>query len=230
MVLKILLINILLCCQLSSVVAQTSEGIPFARWYGSVQYGRQNYQIFTPHNLEPWLTNQRRPQLSVGYQLNPRWAIQASWSPAYYSSSDSLVGTNSKGQPTSESSWGKQNTQALSLVARYTFKKLPFPKIQVELFAGPMLFFYHNWGNTIRTENKEIIYQRSSNVRETTLYMLAGPGISYSFGRHFQATADFIFNKSFRGTLTQYNVSTTGNSLGINHSYSIGLRYRFLYK
>lgn len=228
--LRVLLLFSLLLCSLRVTAQVDTTTVSFPRWYGSIQYGRQNYQLLRPAPMEPWRTNQRRIQFSLGYQASPQWALQVGWGPARYDMSDTGIGTNMLGQPTSEIGWGKDRSHTFSTIARYTPAKRLFSKFQWELLAGTVLLWNRNWGETTRTENGEIVFQRQTDTRFTNVYALAGPAVSYPFGRHFQTTAELTFNKSFKGTLEQYNVSTTGNRLGISRSFILGVRYRFLYK
>ncbi|MFD2787510.1 outer membrane beta-barrel protein [Hymenobacter rubripertinctus] len=215
----------LLCCSLlglpATLLAQEIAPAPFARWYGSVQYGRQTYQLFNPPKLEPWLTNARRTQLSTGYQLNPSWAFQVGWG---YSGNKFITdnfGTNTSGQPVTEQGWTKDRSHAFSAVARYTFLRFPLQKFQLEWIAGPVLLRRRNWGEFTRTENGVVTEKRLNDNRATDWYVVAGPGLSYALGRHFQATSELLFNRNLR--TTKYEIKTF-RSLGI------GLRYRFGYK
>lgn len=210
--------------------AQAQDTPPLPRWYGSLQYGRQNYQLFYPYKTEPFRTNQRRLQLSLGYQFTPRWAIQAGWGPANGRFDYIAIGTNELSQPVTESSWTKNRSSVFSTLGRYTFPYEVLKHLQFEVFAGPVVMTDRNWGEGTRTENGQVTRQHKSDVRSTNVYALLGAGAFYSFGRHFQATADLTFNKNFKRTLDAYNVYTTGNRAGISRSVSLGVRYRFMYR
>ncbi|WP_426489602.1 outer membrane beta-barrel protein [Hymenobacter sp. 102] len=219
-----------LLCWLFPAVLHAQDTSSFPRWYGSLQYGRQNYQLFRPNNPEPWRTNQRRPQLALGYQFTPRWAVQAGWGPARYSGTNSAIGTNELGQPLTENSWGEDRSNVFSVSGRYTLPREVLKHLQFEIVGGPIVLTDHNWGETTHTENGQVTLYHKSDIRSVNVYALLGAGAVYSFGRHFQATADLTFNKNFKRTLDAYNVYTTGNRAGISRSVSLGVRYRFLYR
>lgn len=213
-----------------SGTAQAQDTPSFPRWYGSLQYGRQNYQLFYPRKAEPFRTNERRPQFALGYQFTPKWSTQLGWSPGYGEYNGSEVGTNELGQPVSAINWSKNRSNVFVGLVRYTFAHEVFRNLRPEVFIGPTVLFDRNWGEGTRTENGQVVLQQKSDVRSTNVYALLGAAAVYSFGRHFQATADLTFNKNFKRTLDAYDVNTTGNRAGISRSVSLGVRYRFLYR
>lgn len=212
---------LLLFCVPVHLFAQSLSSEPFTRWYGSVQYGRQTYQLFTPPLFEPSLTNARRVQFSLGYQLNPRWSFQAGWGPANYKIDLTAEGTNKAGQPYSEYRWSDNKSNAFSVAARRSWNILGSQKLQLEAIGGLVLLSRYYQGGTVITDNNVVTENSMTDIHATDWYVVVGPGLSYTFGRHFQATSELLFNRNLR--TTNYETKTLS-------SFSLGMRYRFGYK
>lgn len=205
---------------------------PFLRWYGALQYGRQNYQLFIPGEPQIGRTETRRPQLTVGYQFTPRFALQLGVAPVGEKFSSSAYGTNQAGQPLSEEGWSKGKSLAVPLTVRYTLALAPWKKLHVDLLAGGVVFWTNSQTNFRRIENGITTRDYHKVDKFTQFYATLGPSLRYDFGQRQQigVFADWLFYKNLRSAPSFNQVVSTGNKSGITNSIMFGVRYRFSYR
>lgn len=211
------------------VLAQESEPVVFPRWYVGLQYGRQDFLLALKNSAESARTNTRRPQVTVGYQIKPRLAVQLGMAPVTQSFTFGGSGTNPAGQPVSEIGSSKGRSLAIPVLARYTLAAKPWKNLRIDASAGGVLFWSHSQTEFTRTDNGVVTSRYETTTDIMNAFMALGPSARYEFGRHVDVLADWLFYKNLRrGTATQ--VGGTGNSLGITNSLSLGVRYRFGYR
>lgn len=230
------MLRVLLClgCSLAALAAQAQNASPasFARWYGALQYGRQDYQLFIPGEPEIGRTNMRRPQLTAGYHFTPRFALQLGVAPGRQKFSTSAYGTNQAGQPVSEEGWSKGKSVAVPLTGRYTLALAPWKNLHVDVVAGGVVFWTDSQTHFRRIENGITTTDYHKENRFTQFYATLGPSLRYDVGQRQQmgVFADWLFYKNVRSAPSANQVVSTGNKSGITNSIMFGVRYRFDYR
>jgi len=218
-----------------SLWAQTDTPSSFPRWYVGLQYGRQEY-LLAPliasglSNPEPGRTNARRLQLTLGYQIKPRFAVQVGVAPVKDSFSYGGSGTNNAGQPVSEQGVSSNTSLALPILVRYTLVPKPWKNLQLDVLAGTVLFGSDGTTDFTRTENGVVTTQSRNVIKVRNAFIAAGPSARYEFGRHLAGFADWLFYKNLRYTEPTNPGIDPGNKAGITNSLNIGVRYRFGYR
>jgi hypothetical protein len=164
-------------------------------------------------------------QLTAGYQLRPRLAVQAGI--AYYGKADRTSHTYTfPDRPDLVSKASRQSalrTAAVSLLARYTISRQPH-RLQADVLGG------FTWQH-VRYHDTETITQvfrgaeASTNTYETNvladdLLLTAGPSVRYAIGQHLEAMLDATLNCALN---SPHNPNTTT----ITAAGTLGLRYRF---
>jgi len=221
---------LLLFCWLAGTTplwAQTTSDASLPQWYGGIQYGRQDYQLFFFRDPEPGRTNARRPQLTAGYQFTPRWTLQIGVAPVRNSFSSSGAGTNLAGQPVSERYASTTRSLAVPLLARYTLAARSWKNLRVDVLAGGVAFWSRGETHFIRTENGVITTDFHQTRALMNAFAALGPGVRYGLGRHVEVTAEWLFYKNLKSTSAFYQLNSTGNKTGVTNSVMVGVRYRF---
>ena len=218
-----------------SLWAQTNASPSFPRGYVGLQYGRQEYHLAPSAtsgsaNPEPGRTNARRLQLTLGYQIKPRFAVQVGIAPVKQSFSYGGSGTNNAGQPVSEKGISTNTSLALPILVRYTLVPKPWKNLQLDVLAGTVLFGSDGTSDFTRTENGVITTQSRNVTKVRNAFIAAGPSARYEFGRHLAGFADWMFYKNLRYTEPTYLGIDPGNKAGITNSFNLGVRYRFGYR
>ena len=205
---------------------------PFARWYAGLQYGPQNFQLFIPGEPQIGRTETRRPQLTAGYQLTPRFAVQLGLAPVAESFASSSAGTNLAGQPVREEGWSSGKSLAVPLTGRYTLGFVSWKQLHMDVLAGGVLFWTDSQTNFRRVENGVTTTDYHREDRFTQFYGALGPSLRYDFGARQQVGvfADLLYYKNARSTSPGNQIMSTGNKNGITHSITYGVRYRFAYR
>ena len=214
--------------------AQTDQSSPFPRAYVGLQYGRQDYQLLVSTTsgsprAEAGRTNARRPQLTVGYQLTPRLALQAGFAPLRETFTYGGIGTNNAGQPLIERGQSATRSLALPVLARYTFAVRPWKNLQLDMLGGTVLFWSRGKSEFTRTENGVVTTQSVVTTQVNNAFLAAGPSARYEAGRHLAGFVDWMFYKNVRSTAA-YPGSNLGNKTGITNSVNLGIRYQFGYR
>lgn len=215
--------------------AQADAPAAFPRWYAGVQYGRHNYQLALSAQAGPAYggagrTNARRPQLTAGYQLRPRLALQVGVAPARQSFAYGGSGTNDAGQLVSEAGSSSGRSLAVPLLLRYTVALKPWKKLELDALAGTVLFTSRSETEFTRTENGVLTAHSRFTTTVNNAFITLGPSARYPLGRHVAGFADWLFYKNLRPTGAGSAGANPGNSAGITSSVTLGIRYQFGYR
>ena len=226
----LLLMLLIWCSQSASLKAQTQEipstSVPLM-FYGGVQSLQSRYEVFypsTPHLsvVKPW-------QLVAGARLSSRWSIQLgyTYSRDIFDLNPSYTGTNDAGEPTSGSRYSGQWEQAAPLVLRYSLVQRSVPRLQLDAIVGTTLVASRFEYDETRKVNSLVVYHTHSSDRTTQLYITAGLGLRYPFGKHFEGVFDYSYSRNLKSVSEGLHLQVTGNRFGLTRAYSLGVRYRF---
>lgn len=167
-------------------------------------------------------------QLTAGYQLRPRLAVQlgvayrGGTSP-YLSSTlyqDAITGPNTT-YYTLEGDYTQRRT-SVSVLARYTLTANPAHRLQFDALGGFGLEH-----RSIRSRGTQTNYAPGAattvsdyefGYAQNNLLLTGGIGARYRLSQHFELTYDLTLNKAFSGY---------GYDRGLTSSQALGLRYRF---
>jgi hypothetical protein len=218
-----------------TVRAQTAQTSPFPRWYVGLQYGRQDYHLIfsattTSNQVEPGRTNSRRPQLTAGYQVSPRLGLQLGLAPLWESFTFGSSGTNDAGEPVLEKGLSKGRSLAVPVLARYALAPNLWKHLQLEMLAGPVLFFSEGKSDFTRTENGVVTRHSVVTTQVRNAFLTAGPSARYEVGRHLAGFADWLFYKNLQSSSSSITGSNLGNKTGITTGVNLGIQYRFNYR
>jgi hypothetical protein len=207
-----------------SAIAQTTDPAPASRFYVGLGAYHSNFQ-----NLGSWRqgdTGFRVPvQLSVGYQLRPRLALELgvaysgrttryAYEGYYYD----FTGPSYYNQYTNTTT---ERVTTLSALARYTLTRQPAHRLQFDVLGGFTLVHgnYYSRGSetnelsgTLQTE--PFAYHGSSN----DLLLTAGLGLRYRLTPRLDLNFDLTTNR---------NLSHPNTYNGYTGSAALGLRYHF---
>ena len=165
-------------------------------------------------------------QLTAGYQITPRLAVQvgvaySGFSNSYFGISRSYSAASPNGAYIQFNGSSTARHTSVSVLARYTLTRNPAHRFQVDALGGFGLErgYYRNHGTQADSlsghlESMAFDYTQAQN----NLLLTAGLGARYRLSRHFELTYDFTVNK----TLSGY-----GYERGLTNSQALGLRYRF---
>ncbi|GAA4053694.1 hypothetical protein GCM10022409_45840 [Hymenobacter glaciei] len=169
-------------------------------------------------------------QLTAGYQLSPRLAVQVG---VAYSGNTSHYGESivySTPTPNTPSPYYNtegvftQRLASISTLARYTLTANPARRLQFDALGG-FTFEHANSANKgSRTDSFQGTTTTSTynnHYSRNALLLTGGVGARYRMSRRFELTYDFTVNKNLTEGSGPYsdNVLTT--------SQALGLRYRF---
>jgi len=216
---RLVLCSLLLGAPLLSY-AQSAEPAPY-KFYGGLAAYSSEYNDFShfPGYFKLPI------QATLGYQLRPRLAVQASV--AYSSRSGSYSYStyyDASGQsyyPTS----GRFTTRytSLSVLARYTLTRKPEHHVQFDALGGFTLEHYggHDAGTkTDSLQNTTVTTPYEYNYTASTILATAGISVRYRFSQRLELVYDLAANYDLNSSrLYAYN--------GFTSSAALGLRYRF---
>ncbi len=167
-------------------------------------------------------------QLTVGYQLRPRLAVQAS---VAYSSSNtnySGLGKYYSGSAAAASPYAyfmydgtsTYRTTSTTLLARYALTSQAAHRFQVDVLGGFTLVNRYSSLSGVRTDSDSTnVIVATSNYgysgKQTDVLLAVGAGARYRFGRQLEALLDVTLNRNL----------SAARFMG--YATSLGLRYRF---
>lgn len=168
-------------------------------------------------------------QLTAGYQLRPRLAVQVGL--AYSGASDSYFGitryfttASPKGVYYQQEGSSTTRNASASVLARYTLTRNLAHRFQVDVLGGVGLErrSYHNRGTEAdslsgRLQTTPYDYTRTQN----TLLLSVGAGARYRVGQRFELTYDLLVSDALPVS------GPAGQFQGLTTSSALGLRYRF---
>lgn len=167
-------------------------------------------------------------QVTAGYQLRPRLAVQVGV--AYSGISYSTFGISryfpSQGYPAGVyfdySNKSKERNTSVALLARYTLTRQPAHRLQVDVLGGATLEVQHYAYSTVSSDSSRVpvVYRYDESGTNLAYLVTAGPSVRYRFGRHLDAVLDFTLNYDF-------DHSHRPNSSVLTGATALGLRYRF---
>jgi hypothetical protein len=205
--------------------AQSAEALP--RYYVGLSAYSGTYQVLGGNYLEGTTVP---VQLTVGYQLRPRLAVQLG--AAYSGNSYDYAGT---GRYYSSPAYlapffyydyadhtTRRNT-SVALLARYTLTRQPAHHLQFDLLGGVGLEVQKYNYSEVRTDSDSARTVSKTNYSDRRytgkeVLLMAGIGTRYRFGQRLEAVLDVTFGKSLWGELTNSRLTSTT---------ALGLRYRF---
>ena len=169
-------------------------------------------------------------QLTLGYQLRPRLALQLG--AAYSGNSSRYAGAGQYyGTPTPQFPYSyydytarySQRVTSVTLLARYALTRQPTRRLQFDLLGGVGLEITKRNYSEIRTstDSAQTVSNTSypeSHYTSTDVVLAAGIGTRYRFSRHLEAALDVTLNKFLFGQRIYSNITS---------ATALGLRYRF---
>jgi len=211
----------------SPLLGLSQTASPYPRYYVGVAAYASNYQPFR----SSYLGLQLPVQATVGYQLRPRLAVQASV--AYSSNARSYFGVNKyyTGSAAAASPYAyyefsgtdTQHSTQVDLMARYTLTRQAAHRFQVDLLGGLSLLRRRFISASTRTDidstqTIKVTTVGAANDAYHDLLVTAGVSTRYRFGQHLEAVLDITFDQRL----------TNGNTFGsFGNATALGLRYRF---
>lgn len=168
-------------------------------------------------------------QLTAGYQLRPRLAVQVgvAYSGATANFSAMRRGYSAPGSPGTFFEYYGTSTQrntSLSALARYTLTRNQAHRVQFDALGGFTLEHASGFDRGIYSDSLGGTRNVSSygyRASRNTLLLTAGIGTRFRLSRHFELTYDFTLNKALTGPAPH------PASVGLTTSSALGLRYRF---
>lgn len=216
-------------CSLNfSCRAQNVEGSSsLAGYYLEANLRKTSYEVFYPGTpgvvgTSPWA-------VAIGKQLTPRWAVQLGYAFRHDGARDdpAYTGTTLSGQKIygwrSFDTW----THSLPLTVRYAVIAQPRSRWQVDILAGTTWVSARGAAageEFIDGQSKGVV---SNQVRTNHLYVTAGLGVRYAFGRRLEGVFDYGLVRNLKWAPDYIHLNTVGNKWGLTRSMSLGLRYRF---
>lgn len=211
--------NLLLGSSLIASAQQVTPSSPTSRFYIGLAAYASNYlpisQVWQEGFLIPL-------QLTGGYQLTSRLAIQASI--AYNGRSNAYAGLSSdatpSGQPLAYSYAGqyKQRLTSTSLLARYTLTPQAANRLQFDLLGGLVLVHDSYASSYSRTNGSSGTSTELTDYRTNNLLPTAGLGVRYRLTQHLQATSNLLLGLPVTG----YGARKIAPSASIGLEYHIG--------
>lgn len=201
--------------------AQTTDVAPAPRFYVGLAAYQSPYQ-----GLDNWRqsdTGFRVPvQLTVGYQLRPRLALELgvaySGRTTRYAFDGSYYDANGTPFNYQYSNTTTQRTASVSALARYTLTRQPAHRLQVEALGGVTVVHRNSYSRGFNTKDPSGPLQNTSfNIRysDNDLLLTAGLGLRYRLSPRFALNLDLTTNRNVNNDL-----------FGFTGSAALGLRYR----
>lgn len=200
--------------------AQLNDAVPKPRYFMGLSAAVSGYQL--PAGS---YANVISPMPTVGAQLRPRWAVQASV--MYFQQNDSysytgLLFTNGGLHQGVDVGTSRRHTVAVPALVRYTLTRRSEQRFKVEVLAGATVVrsAYHSSGTTTDSL-QNVVYNNEFRTAETGFYFTLGPGLRYRLGQQFDLTGDLGFNFLLNSRPASRANGPTSATL------ALGLRYRF---
>jgi len=203
--------------------AQDPAPVPAPRYYVGVAAYSSAYQP-----LSGGYQGTRLPfQLTAGYQLRPRLALQlgvaySGVSSSYFNASHYFPNPGAPGVYFDYDIHSTERNTSLALLARYTLTRQAAHRLQVDLLGGLTLEAGYYTYNSLHTDSSQVPVTRRFDQSGTdwSYLLTAGPSVRYRLGRHLEALLDFTLNHDFNSDHRPHSSVLTGAT-------ALGLRYRF---
>ena len=210
--------------------AQTTPGTPAApRFFvGLGAYSSYYQQLggYTPYSSGGF----RVPvQLTAGYQLSPRVAVQVGVAYSGSTAHTFDVGlvynpASSRGTYFHYAASSTRRSASVSALARYTLTRNSAHRLQFDALGGITLEHGDDFERGTRADSVGaalVVSPFGYHAAQNTLLLTAGLGTRYRLGSRFELTYDFILNKALSGPAPH------PAPIGLTGSQMLGLRYRF---
>jgi hypothetical protein len=209
--------------------AQSIAPVPAPRYYVGLAAYSSSYQ---PLGGSYYRSLRLPIQLTAGYQLRPRLAVQVgvAYSGESYDYFDAGRYYTTSGAAASPYAYyefqgrNQERNTSVALLARYTLTRQPQHRFQADLLGGLTLErerYNALATRTYRDSTRTNVVTANSDdtVRNNNLLLTVGASARYRFGRHLEAVLDYTLNRRLADTRDRYNALTSATALG--------LRYRF---
>ncbi|MGI4832024.1 MAG: outer membrane beta-barrel protein [Janthinobacterium lividum] len=164
-------------------------------------------------------------QATLGYQLRPRLAVQASLAyrgGAYtytYTNRDYLAG-GQLGLLYAVSGTSRRRALSAATLVRLTLTRQAAHRLQVDMLAGLTLEHQRYLWNSVRTDSAAAPVAASYSTTTTGLLVTAGPGLRYRFGPHLEATYNLLFSAGLAGFADSfYSRGSASTALGVQYRF-----------
>lgn len=170
-------------------------------------------------------------QLTAGYQLRPRLAVQVgltySGGTSHYAENTLYLNANTgpnSSYYTLDGDYTRRQA-SVSALARYTLTANPAHRLQFDALGGFTLERASSHSRGTQTNyasgSTATTSDYSFNHAQNTLLLTGGVGARYRLSRRFELTYDFTVNKALTGPAPHPAPA------GLTSSQALGLRYRF---
>lgn len=185
----------------------------------------------TTHNDAPVL-----PQLTVGWRLAPRLALQLGGQYAQQRSTYDFVQSrpNATGQPTTYLGFSsfRFRSMAVPVLLRYTLTGSPAHRVQLDALGGVTLVRRWTQYHTLRlvsapdSTQPDYILDTETATATTNVHAALGLGVRCRLARHLEATADLLanyqLNESAQPVIGNISFTTASRLAPIG---SVGINY-----
>jgi hypothetical protein len=208
------------------------ETAPTPRFYVGLAAYRSYYQPL--ESRHPGVTGLLVPlQLTAGYQLTPRLAVQAGL--AYSGSARSYSGdgyfynlNSSRGTYYRYAGNSSVRNASASVLARYALTRRPAHRLQFDALGG--LTLEHRRGTDRGTYSDSLggrfnASPYDNRAADNTLLLTAGLGTRYRLSSRLDFSLDLLLNRSLNAPAP--NPIFSNYQSGFSSSAALGLRYRF---
>ena len=222
-----LVLPLLLLLELNSWAQNLSSSRPAPRFYVALQIHRAQYTVIYKPAQVPGTIGPGPWRLSLGYQLQPRLAVEISGMYNYAKFNGSETGTTLNGQKIFNYSTDKNWDSALPILARYSLTHGPNSPLNIDVLLGVTLAKTHSENDFTNTLNGQIVQERHDIYNGTSFCWTAGAGFRYQFGYHWQAVGDWTVNRNTDHLPDYVSLQVLGRKSDLTYVYGLGVRYCF---
>ena len=204
--------------------AQMAQTPPAPRYYVGLGLYSSYYQ---PLSGQANRSVQLPVQLTAGYQLRPRLAVQVGLAYSETSGRYAFVGRTYGSGPTGYIDFQSDHINralSASVLARYTLTRNPARRLQFDALGGVGLERGTQFSRGTQADSLDGSYHfRSFATRQerTNLVLSGGLGTRLRLCSHLALTFDFTLNKALN------NSAPSPAPAGLTGSSALGLRYQF---
>jgi hypothetical protein len=174
-------------------------------------------------------------QLTAGYQLRPRLAVQvgvaySGKSYDYFNAGRYYTAAGVAASPYTYYEFQGRNQErntSVALLGRYTLTRKPQHRFQADLLGGFTLERerYSTLANRTFSDSTRanvLTVNSDDTFRNTNLLLTAGASARYRFGRHLEAVLDFTLNQRLTNNRYRYHSFTSATALGLRYRFGRG--------
>ncbi|MDB5267999.1 MAG: hypothetical protein JWP58_1039 [Hymenobacter sp.] len=238
--LPITLGGLLLAATLPARAQTTAETPPLpgraaSRFYAGLGAYSSYYQRLGSQTLGYGGSFRLPVQLTAGYQLSPRLAVQVgvaySGATAHYAENTLYQNATTGPNPnyyTLDGTYTLRHT-SVSALARYTLTANPAHRLQFDALGGFTLERRSSTSRGIQTNYTPGAAATTANYdfgyTRNTLLLTGGVGARYRLSRRFELTYDFTVSQALNDKTNAYGTSINYTN-ALTASHALGLRYR----